>query len=212
MDLARPMSVITPTVDGDVLTSLALAEAWFTTGKLHRVIGRHSEDGIRRALRRLVHQGIVEEQPGGNAVLYRLNRAHLASSAVIQLANLSHALVARLRAELLGWPVRPRFAALFGSAARGVMSQDSDIDLFLVQPPHRPSRDEWDTSVWALEAAASRWTGNDVRILHMTEVHVRDHASDEPVLSDIASEGVPLVGDPDWLRLVIRQSVPAEGR
>ena len=61
MDFSRPMSVITPTVDGDVLTALAQADASFTPGRLHKVIGRHSEDGVRRALRRLVRQGVVED-------------------------------------------------------------------------------------------------------------------------------------------------------
>lgn len=200
MDLSRPLAVVTPTLDGDVLTALARADAWFTTGRLHGVLGRHSEDGIRRVLRRLVHQGIVEEQPGGNAVLYRFNRAHLAAPAVIQLADPWSALLERLRETLAGWPVQPRFAAVFGSAARGATGPDSDIDILLVRPPQERPEADWAIDVRLLEDAASRWTGNDVRVLQMTEEHVREHGRDEPVLADVASEGVPLLGDADWLR------------
>jgi len=34
MELQRHLTVITPTLDGDVLTALAAADAWFTTGQL----------------------------------------------------------------------------------------------------------------------------------------------------------------------------------
>ena len=103
-----------------------------------------------------VQQGIVEEQAGGNAVLYRLNCAHLAAPAVVELADVWAVLLERLTAELSDWPVRPRFAALFGSAARGTSGPDSDIDVFLVAPSHDHLREEWATSVRLLEASASR--------------------------------------------------------
>ena len=87
MNFDRPNECRDPTVDGDVLTALALADAWFTTGRIHQTIGRHSEDGIRRVLRRLAGQGIIETLSGGPAVLYRLNRRHLAAPPVIQLGK-----------------------------------------------------------------------------------------------------------------------------
>lgn len=209
MDLSRPMSVVTPTVDGDVLTALALADAWFTTGKLHAAVRRHSEDGIRRALRRLVEQGVVQDQSGGNAVLYRLNRRHLAAPAIIDLANLWSALLLRLNGTMSKWPVQPKVGAIFGSAARGTMRSDSDIDIFLVRPSHPRDDDTWGARVRQLEDDASRWTGNDVRILQLTEAHVRDHAGDEPVLRDVLSEGVRLIGDLTWLHRLVARATAA---
>jgi predicted nucleotidyltransferase len=206
VDLSRPMSVVTPTVDGDVLTALALADAWFTTGRLHGVMGRHSEDGIRRVLRRLVQQGIVEDQAAGNAVLYRLNRAHLAAPAVIELAGLWSAFVDRLTVAVSAWPVQPKVAAVFGSAARGTMHRSSDIDVFLVEPTRQHRSDEWVSRVRQLEDDASRWTGNDVRALQMTEAHVRAHAGDEPVLDDVLADGVHLAGDLAWLRRLVKRA------
>jgi predicted nucleotidyltransferase len=208
MDFTRPLLVVTTSVDGDVLMQLALADAWFTTGRLHRTIGRHSEDGIRRALRRLVEQGIVLDQSGGNAVLYRLNRSHLASEPVVALANLWGAFVHRLSDDLRSWNVTPKVAALFGSAARGTMTSRSDIDLFLVSPDAASGDARWDDDVRRLAAQASGWTGNDVRILQLSEAHVRAHAGDEPVLSDVVADGVALAGDLNWLRRLVRQAEP----
>lgn len=206
MDFSRPMSVITPTVDGDVLTALAQADASFTPGRLHKVIGRHSEDGVRRALRRLVRQGVVEDQAAGKAMLYRLNREHLAARSIIDLASLWETFVARLGERFLMWSVQPRVAVLFGSVARGAMELDSDVDIFVVRPTDAPASDGWDSDVRSLEDDATRWTGNDVRVLEMTEAHVERHGADEPVLRDILSEGVRLAGDLEWLRRTVRRA------
>ena len=206
MDFSRPMSVITPTVDGDVLTALAQADAAFTPGRLHKVIGRHSEDGVRRALRRLVRQGVVEDQAAGKAMLYRLNREHLAARSIIDLASLWETFTARLGERFLTWSVQPRVAVLFGSVARGAMELDSDVDIFVVRPTDAPASDGWDSDVRSLEDDATRWTGNDVRVLEMTEAHVERHGADEPVLRDILSEGVRLAGDLEWLRRTVRRA------
>ncbi len=134
MILSRPLSVVTPTVDGDVLRALALADASFTTGELHRLIGAHSVDGVRKVLLRLTAQGIVSAEPAGRAYLYRLNRDHLAAGPIEALARLREALVERLRAELGSWPIPAVYGALFGSAVRTDMRLGSDLDLLLVRP------------------------------------------------------------------------------
>ena len=43
MELSRPLSTITPTLDGDVLAVLARQNSPFITGALHRVLTRYSE-------------------------------------------------------------------------------------------------------------------------------------------------------------------------
>ncbi|MCX6431393.1 MAG: hypothetical protein NTX29_00930 [Actinobacteria bacterium] len=72
MELSRPLSVITPTLDGDVLRVLALADADFTSGDIHRVLDGPSIRGIHNTLGRLTEQGIVSRRPAGRANLYRL--------------------------------------------------------------------------------------------------------------------------------------------
>ncbi len=88
MQLDRPLLVVAPTVDGDVLAALASAEAAFTGRGLHRLIGRHSADGVRRAVERLARQGVVDVAVAGPSKLYSLNREHLAAVHIIALAKL----------------------------------------------------------------------------------------------------------------------------
>lgn len=87
MELSRPLSVITPTVDADVLGVLAGADASFTGRQVHQVAGRHSERGIRNALHRLCTQGIVHRERVGSADQYTLNRGHLAAPYIEALAD-----------------------------------------------------------------------------------------------------------------------------
>ena len=65
MDFRRPLSVVAPTLDGDVLGVLAGAEEEFTGRRIHQVLGHGSEAGVRKAADRLVEQGIVDSPAGG---------------------------------------------------------------------------------------------------------------------------------------------------
>lgn len=195
MELPRPLAVVTPTLDGDVLAALARADASFTTGQLHRMLPAWSEDGVRRVLRRLVAQGIVSADRVGNAYSYRLNRQHLAAEHVIGLANLMSALLTRLTDRLEGWDPRPVYAAVFGSAAQGRMQRDSDIDLLLIRPDAADD-DVWDQQVQSLTVDLSRWTGNDARALVLYEADV---TPDEQVLLDVLDHGLTVAGNRAWL-------------
>lgn len=193
MQLHSPLAVITPTVDGDVLAVLARADASFTPPNVQALIGRHSVEGVRKALNRLVQQGVVDADRVGNAVNYRLNRDHLAAGSIIELANLRTALLERISDHVQTWPVPARLVALFGSAATATMRADSDIDLFVVGDDDDVGRDAWQGQVGELERLVSRWTGNDARVL---EYRVGDlKRRHDPVVDDIRREGVVIRGD-----------------
>jgi predicted nucleotidyltransferase len=204
MELNRPLATVTPTLDGDVLAVLASNEATFTTGQLHRVLGRHSEEGIRKVLQRLTGQGIVRADRVGNAVAYRFNRDHLAAEHIVGLAGMREKLLERIEAALASWKPKPLYGAVFGSAARGSMTVESDIDLLLVR------RDDTDEDRWALQvdglaADVSRWTGNDARILEFTVAEVVSRGRDEPVLADVLREGLTVAGRHSWLAEQVRK-------
>lgn len=197
MELNRPMATITPTLDGDVLAVLAQHEATITTGQLHRVLNRYSQEGIRKVLQRLTRQGVVLSNRVGNAYSYQLNRQHLAAGPIIELAQLPQTLLKRLEDRLESWAFPPTYAAVFGSVARGTMTEDSDLDLLLVRADDTPI-DIWEEQVGELAADVSRWTGNDTSPLEYT-VSELTASRDELVLRDVLNEGLTIAGRRAWL-------------
>jgi len=205
MDSAHPLAVVTPTLDGDVLARLALADAAFTPGQLQRLVPTASVDGVRRVLNRLSTQGIVIATRVGNAaVMYTLNRDHVAAPAIVSLASQHVVVRHRLREAIAAWDLKPVHAALFGSWARRDGDAASDIDLLLVRPDddgspqdrrHAGLADElWDDQIAKLESDLTRWTGNDARALVISELQFVQHP-DDPVLVSVAHEGTPVHGD-----------------
>jgi Nucleotidyltransferase domain len=205
VDFRHPFAVVTPTLDGDVLTRLAQAEAAFTPGQLQRILPGRSTEGIRKTLQRLTVQGVVDAEFVGKGAQYRLNRDHLVADHIIAIANQRATLLRRLEGALEGWLVRPVYGAVFGSTARGDARSDSDIDIFLVRPDDAPP-DQWEDTVGDLSRSVTRWTGNDTRTLHMPEAEVRSGAGTDPVLTSIVDEGLTVCGHPLWLRQLVRST------
>src|SRR5690625_1476595 len=101
MQLQHPLGVITPTVDGDVLTVLAGATSTFTSGDVLRLAaGNWSRSGIRKSLDRLVTQGVVDVVTVGAGYAFSLNRDHLAAPYIIGIAHLRSELLDRLSTAL----------------------------------------------------------------------------------------------------------------
>lgn len=202
------MRTVTPTLDGDVLRVLARANASFTGRQVHRLIGRASETGVRRALERLVDQGVVLRTPAGQAYLYRLNREHLAADHIVALATLTGTLISLLRSEVAGWAVASPAVVLFGSTARGEADEHSDVDLLVLRSPDvDPDDHEWRSQLEALADRVRAWTGNDAEILEYAE-----HEADpdrEPMIADADREGVVIAGS---LRRRARNRQDAAGR
>jgi DNA-binding transcriptional ArsR family regulator len=203
MDFRRPLQVVTPTLDGDVLSVLARAEVEMTGRELQRVIGHGSHQGIRNAADRLAEQGVVSRRPAGNANLYQLNRDHVAASWIEGLASLPAQVLDRLRDAINSWEHPPVLAVLFGSVARGEATPQSDLDLLVVRAADRaPDEPVWQEQISTLQAHASAWTGNDARILEFGEQELAD-GEPQQVLSEAARDGIELYGP---LRLLRRGS------
>jgi DNA-binding transcriptional ArsR family regulator len=203
MDFRRPLQVVTPTLDGDVLSVLARAEVEMTGRELQRVIGHGSHQGIRNAADRLAEQGVVSRRPAGNANLYQLNRDHVAASWIEGLASLPAQVLDRLRDAINSWEHPPVLAVLFGSVARGEATPQSDLDLLVVRAADRePDEPVWQEQISTLQADASAWTGNDARILEFGEQELAD-GEPQQVLSEAARDGIELYGP---LRLLRRGS------
>lgn len=197
MRLQNPFAAINTTgIDSQVLVVLARADDFFTVNQIHTLIPENgSVMGIRSALTRLVIQGTVIERQTGRSVSFALNRSHLLAEYIRGIATVKSTFIEMLRNEISQWNVQPIVAQLFGSAARGDMSDSSDIDLLFIMP----SDSDFDSTneiLGLLASKAQEWTGNDVRPLLYNE----DEISPAPIFDSIIKEGINLAGDPAWLR------------
>ncbi len=203
MNFRRPFTVVTPTLDGDVLAVLAVADVELSGRELGRRAGQGSIEGIRRAADRLAAQGIVARRAVGGAHLYRLNRDHVAAPWIEGLATLPEQLLGRLRDLLAGWPEAPRLAFLFGSVARREATADSDLDILVVRRRDcDPDSELWQSQLLDLQQAATALSGNDARVLEIGEEGVSGGRSTE-VLEDVIREGVELFGSRRELRRLV---------
>lgn len=197
MRLQNPFAALSTTgIDSQVLLVLARVEHYLTIAQVHRLLPEiGSLEGVRKSVGRLRAQGTVLERGAGRASAYALNRDHLLAGPIVQIANAKQELVRRIADVIAGWVVQPLTVKLFGSAARGEMTESSDIDIFVVMPD-QAGHDASAALVDDLAVLVGRWTGNDVRPLLYLSEEVRPAS----IFDSVLAEGVDLAGDPSWLR------------
>ncbi|HEY6688880.1 MAG TPA: nucleotidyltransferase domain-containing protein [Propionibacteriaceae bacterium] len=157
-------------------------------------------------LRHLADSGIVlcDKRPPSN--FYRLNHDHVAAEGILLLARMSATLVARIRAELGNWSIPPQAAWLFGSAARGEGTEQSDIDIFLVLPAgdlDPAAVDIWERQTEVLTDKIMAWSGNRCEVVEMEAAELSAAVErDDLLVRDLRDQAVILAGhDPgDLLR------------
>lgn len=197
MDLSVPYTAVVPKIAGRVLMVLAGTTLPLSGREVAR-LARGSQNAVSLTLRRLVEHGLVRVQEAGRgaALLYTLNRDHLAADAVLILADLRNRLFARLAEELRSWPIQPLHASVFGSAARGDGDTASDVDLFIVRAEYVDEDDEqWQAQMHRLSDDVERWTGNHAGIAEVSEADVRKLRRDRPrVVDEISKDAIVLVG------------------
>jgi Nucleotidyltransferase domain len=198
MDVSRPISAVAPSLEGEVLQTLAGTTSAMTGRQVAVMTGRSSHSGVLDALHRLSEQGLVDRVELNRAFLFSLNREHLAADAVIALTRLRTKLVEELRREIAGWEIAPVHASLFGSTARGDGDIHSDIDLFVVRPVAVDEEDrQWRTQADGLATRIERWTGNRASVLDIAEAETaRLRTERPPIVESLNSEAIQLGGVP----------------
>lgn len=158
-----------------------------TRQQITRLVADASEPGIRKVLRRLADQGIVLEQRVGTQYTYLANRDHLMWPAVEAASTLTERLDGQIRSHVESWSTTAISVELFGSAATGRATSDSDIDLILYRP-HLTEDEQvtWDGQVADLRSAVERWTGNPCEIVEI----------DPRALIEMAAENEPVLRSP----------------
>jgi len=146
----------------------------------------------------LVEHGLVDRMEAGRTLLYTLNRNHLLAPVVEHMAEARNELVQRLRDEIAAWRPLPAHASLFGSAARGDGSTDSDIDLFVVRPAKVDADDPaWSDQVDRLARAVRGWTGNNAGVVELSEDELAQLRKDPPpVIDELRRDAIDLGGEP----------------
>ncbi|MCT1515121.1 nucleotidyltransferase domain-containing protein [Dietzia cercidiphylli] len=206
MQLNKPFATVTPTLDGDVLAVLASADVTFTVSQVQRILSTASGEGIRKVLNRLTAQGVVLHDEVGRTHTYRLNTEHLATKPIIDLSRLNSTFLDRLEKHLGEWGTTLRYGAVFGSAATGRMTLDSDIDVFLVRATDSEN-EVWEQQVTELARLVTAWTGNEGRIVEFAEDEFRAAAAaDEPLLDDVSQQGLTVAGTRAWFITELRSA------
>jgi predicted nucleotidyltransferase len=167
-----------------------------TGREIARLVGRSSHSGVLNALDRLVEHGLVDREEAGAALLFTLNREHLAAPAVDLLAQMRSELLNRLRGAVDSWEIQPAHVSLFGSAARGEGDTESDIDLFVVRPKSIDSEDpRWREQLDLLARRVQRWTGNRLGVSEVGKSDISRLRKDEsPILDELRADAITLAG------------------
>jgi predicted nucleotidyltransferase len=204
MNLSRPHTAVTGgALEGEVLSVLAGTTRPLTGRQIARLATYGSDRGLRLALNRLAEQGLVDTVEAPPAVLYSLNRDHIAAPIAVELAGLRGELFRRLRTAIAEWEVPAVHASMFGSAARGEGDADSDVDLLVVRPESVDSEDPaWRDQLHELAGAIERWTGNHAGISEVGEEELTQLASTrQPIVEEVERDAITLAG-PEPRRLL----------
>jgi predicted nucleotidyltransferase len=196
MDVARPFSAVSPTLEGEVLVVLAGTTQPLSGARVAQLVRRGGERGVTKALDRLVEQGLVLREQAGRAYLHTLNREHVAAPVAELLASLRTEFLRRLRNEFTTWRQPPLHASVFGSAARADGDSSSDIDLCIVRPAGVDDEEsEWRLQVERLSERVHGWSGNHASIVELAESELDELRVRQPrVLADVRADGIDLAG------------------
>jgi DNA-binding MarR family transcriptional regulator len=197
MDFRRPVEALIPDAQGRLLGALARTTEELTLSTLADLSGV-SLAHAARIVPRLVDLGVVERREVPPAVLVRLVPEHLATRAVLALADLREAFYEELRESSRNLDPAPVNVTLFGSFARGDDDAASDVDVVLVRPSAISEDDpEWSESIARWEAHVRRISGNAVNRIEVAEDEVAKlMRSRRPLWQAIRREGVTLQGRP----------------
>jgi len=203
VDIGRPHRVISGAHDLDILRVLAGSRAPMTGRQVTRLAGL-AHGTAQRALGRLADAGVLDVTEAGRALMYSLNREHLAAPAIETLVAIRPRLITALREGVNGLSPAPVSSSLFGSAARGDGDTGSDIDLLVVRPTGTPA-EAWTAHLDALSQRIKRLSGNHLSIHELEEADLERLREERPVIvGDLEGDAIDLTGTP--IRELLRSS------
>jgi predicted nucleotidyltransferase len=176
-----------PGARGAVLAALLRTGAPMTGRQVHGLVrDQCSLWSVQQALVGFVGLGLVTSREVGRAIVHTVNEDHYAIQPLRVLLDPFAALQEAVQTTA-GSNVET--VILFGSVARGEAMADSDVDLVVLAVPDWDGRSE-------LEDVVRARLGNDCDVLVFTPEQFSRLAAngDEPVVAEILTDGVVLVG------------------
>lgn len=195
MDFRHAVETIIPDAQGRILATLARTTQELSLSTLAELSGV-SLAHVARIVPRLVELGVVERHDVPPAVLVKLVPEHLASRAILMLADLRHAFLQELRESARRLDPAPVNVTLFGSFARGEDDTKSDVDVIVVRPSSVDEDDPtWAESIARWETHVRHISGDAVNRIEISEDEAaKAIRSRRSLWQAIRREGVVLVG------------------
>lgn len=197
MDPSRPYAPLLSDPQAATLGVLAGTTKPLTGRAIARLSG-HPRRTVTNALNLLVDHGLVDAEEAPPAVLFKLNREHIAVAPALALIHLRDTLLERLQGAIKQWEIPPVHASLFGSTARADGDLDSDVDLFIVRSESVDEDDErWRDAVESLAETVQHWTGNHAGVSETAEADLARLANDRPpIVDELNHDAITLFGSP----------------
>ena len=186
MLFGEPFGGVIPGVRGAVLGALLRTDAPLTGRQVHALVSDdYSLWTVQEALKTLRQLGLINTQTIGRAGVHTVNEDHVSVGPLRALLDPIAVLTDTVR-DAVGDEVQT--VILFGSIARGEANINSDVDLAVIALP------EWDGRA-DLEDAVHTRLGNGCDVLVFTiEDFTRLPGTREPVVREILTDGVALLG------------------
>jgi predicted nucleotidyltransferase len=183
---SEPFGGVIPGARGAVLAALLRTDTPLTGRQVHALISDdYSLWTVQEALKALTQLGLIFTQTIGRAGVHTINEDHVSVAPLRVLLDPITALTGTVR-EAVGDNVET--VILFGSIARGEANIHSDVDLAVVAAAGWDGRTD-------LEDAVRTRLGNNCDVLVFTsEDFTRLAGTGEPVVQEILTEGVALIG------------------
>jgi|HubBroStandDraft_4_1064222.scaffolds.fasta_scaffold64360_3 predicted nucleotidyltransferase len=132
MRTSRILDALFPATRQKLLAAVLLSpEKWWYLSELASHLGT-SPSSLQRELDSLTEGGVLERKQDGRRIYYKAQANSPVFNALRELLSKTVGLIPALQSEIAKFHGRIRWAAVYGSVARGEEGSDSDIDLLLV--------------------------------------------------------------------------------
>jgi len=171
VNLSEPIASVIPGAYGPILAALFRTGVPLSGRQIAGLVeGKVSRSRVNDVLRELAAHGLVCEAVHPPAILYTVNRNHVAAEALEALVELRPRLLDRMRADIAHWEPSAISVLLYGSVARGEGNANSDIDVLVVRPDAVSAEETtWRNQVDQFVDRVQTWSGNACEVLELSD-------------------------------------------